>query len=147
VPDDRSPDEAVFMPGRNPLLLVKPILWCQMHCVRQLALATLASNPFDDATPSFFASFEEMVRQATREHVQIVRPFERMSKQRVMALGRHLPLELTFSCLAPIEGMHCGHCNKCAERRLAFRQVKLHDRTRYYQTNAPRQPSRVDSAR
>ena len=24
VPDDASPDEAVFLPGRNPLLLIKP---------------------------------------------------------------------------------------------------------------------------
>ena len=34
-----------------------------------------------------------------------------------MALGRGLPLELTFSCIAPVAGQHCGRCNKCAERR------------------------------
>jgi 7-cyano-7-deazaguanine synthase len=33
VPDDSTPDEAVFMPGRNPLLLIKPALWCQSHGV------------------------------------------------------------------------------------------------------------------
>jgi 7-cyano-7-deazaguanine synthase len=147
VPDDASPDEAVFLPGRNPLLLVKPVLWCQMHGVRRLALATLANNPFDDATPAFFASFEEMFWQATRERVPIIRPFERMSKHRVMELGRNLPLELTFSCLAPVQGIHCGRCNKCAERRLAFRRVKLDDRTRYFQTEVPRQPSSVPAAK
>jgi 7-cyano-7-deazaguanine synthase len=131
VPDDTTPDEAVFMPGRNPLLLVKPALWCRMHGIGQLALATLANNPFDDATPAFFAAFENMIRQATGEGVQIVRPFEGMTKYSVLELGRHLPLELTFSCLAPMSGFHCGRCNKCAERRLAFYQIGASDSTCY----------------
>ena len=40
-----------------------------------------------------------------------------------MALGRGLPLELTFSCISPLRGLHCGHCNKCAERQAAFRDA------------------------
>jgi 7-cyano-7-deazaguanine synthase len=131
VPDDQTPDEAVFMPGRNPLLLIKPVLWCQRHGIRRLALATLENNPFDDATPEFFARFEEMIDQATSYRVEIVRPFERLHKRQVIELGRHLPLELTFSCLAPTGGLHCGQCNKCAERQLAFRQIELADKTRY----------------
>jgi 7-cyano-7-deazaguanine synthase len=147
VPDDSSPDEAVFMPGRNPLLLLKPALWCQRHGISQLALATLASNPFDDATPGFFAAFEEMLRQATDSYLEIVRPFAHLGKDRVMELGRHLPLELTFSCLAPIGGLHCGRCNKCAERRRAFRQIKRADRTRYFHAPKELERSPVDSAK
>jgi 7-cyano-7-deazaguanine synthase len=140
VPDHQTPDEAVFLPGRNPLLLIKPALWCQMHGIRRLALATLANNPFDDATPDFFAAFEAMLERATGDHVEIVRPFERMQKRNVMELGRHLPLELTFSCLSPVEGLHCGRCNKCAERRHAFQQISLADRTCYAAGAAQRQP-------
>jgi 7-cyano-7-deazaguanine synthase len=147
VPDDQTPDEAVFMPGRNPLLLVKPALWCQLHGIDRLALATLANNPFDDATPEFFAAFEAMLGRATQERVEIVRPFESLRKRQVMELGRHLPLELTFSCLAPVDGLHCGRCNKCAERRLAFRQVELADNTRYAHSPAPVRPVRADSTK
>ena len=131
VPDESTPDEAVFMPGRNPLLLIKPVLWCQMHGVGQLAMATLENNPFDDATPKFFESFEQMIQQATGERIEIVRPFERLPKHRVMELGRHLPLELTFSCLSPRGGLQCGQCNKCAERRAGFRRIGAQDLTRY----------------
>jgi 7-cyano-7-deazaguanine synthase len=131
VPDDTTADEAVFMPGRNPLLLVKPALWCQMHGIGRLALATLGNNPFDDATPEFFAAFETMLRRATGELVQIVRPFASMAKRSVLELGRHLPLELTFSCLSPANCRHCGTCNKCAERRLAFREIGRDDPTIY----------------
>jgi len=131
VPDDHSPDEAVFLPGRNPLLLLKPTLWCAMHGVSRLALATLAANPFDDAKPEFFARFEAMIQWATGCDVRIVRPFELLSKRCVMQLGRDTPLELTFSCIAPVAGQHCGHCNKCAERAAAFQHVSDGDPTRY----------------
>jgi 7-cyano-7-deazaguanine synthase len=131
VPDDTTADDAVFMPGHNPLLLLKPALWCQMHGVGQLALASLANNPFDDATPEFFSAFEEMLGSAMPERVQIIRPFAHLSKKCVVQLGRHLPLELTFSCLSPAGGLHCGRCNKCAERRLAFAEIGRDDPTQY----------------
>jgi 7-cyano-7-deazaguanine synthase len=131
VPDNRSPDDAVFLPGRNPLLLLKPALWCVMHGISGLALATLAANPFDDATPEFFARFEAMIAQATGYPFRIVRPFETLSKRCVMKLGQGMPLELTFSCLAPVGGLHCGQCNKCAERAAAFAQWNDADPTHY----------------
>jgi 7-cyano-7-deazaguanine synthase len=131
VPDDHTPDEAVFLPGRNPLLLVKPALWCATRGIEQLALATLSANPFHDATPEFFAHFEAMLISATDKRLEIVRPFERLTKRDVLALGRDLPLELTFSCLSPVRGLRCGHCNKCAERRQGFAAIGLTDQTGY----------------
>ena len=131
VPDDNTPDEAVYLPGHNPLMLIKPVIWCQMHEVPHLTLATLSNNPFADATPMFFARFEEMLREAMGGGVQIARPFEQLTKNQVLEMGRHLPLEHTFSCLAPVEGLHCGRCNKCAERRRAFVEVGINDLTEY----------------
>ena len=52
----------------------------------------------------------------------------------VIALGDGLPLELTFSCIRPIDGLHCGVCSKCAERRDGFRDAGRVDRTRYAET-------------
>lgn len=132
VPDCTTDDDAVYLPGRNPLLLIKPALWCHMHDIGQLALATLAANPFRDATGEFFARFEAMLDEGLGSQVRIVRPLEHLSKSDVMELGRHLPLELTFSCLAPVDGLHCGRCNKCAERHRGFLEVGLADRTRYF---------------
>lgn len=131
VPDEHTADDAVFLPGRNPLLLLKPVLWCHLHGVPRLALATLAGNPFDDAAPEFFAYFQAMIGQATRACIDIVRPFEQMTKQDVMLAGKRLPLEHTFSCLAPEDGLHCGRCNKCAERARAFRLLRVNDPTPY----------------
>jgi len=131
APGAASPDDAVYLPGRNPLLLVKPLVWCAAHGIDRLALAVLKSNPFADATPDFFAAFASAMALATGRRVEVARPFESLSKKEVMRLGEGLPLELTFSCIAPKNGKHCGQCNKCAERAAAFRLAGRGDPTHY----------------
>lgn len=131
VPDSDTPDQAVFLPGRNLLLLAKPALWCHQGGIGQLALGPLKSNPFPDSTPAFYEAYQAVVNQALEGQIRILRPLENLSKAEVMRMGRDLPLEWTFSCLQPVDGLHCGRCNKCAERRRAFRASGLEDRTRY----------------
>jgi 7-cyano-7-deazaguanine synthase len=132
VPAADTPDDAVFLPGRNVLLLAKALLWCHLHDVPQLGLGVLGSNPFPDATPAFFQGFSDTVNRAVDGRVQVWRPFAGLHKREVMQRGRELPLELTFSCIRPIDGQHCGRCNKCAERRHAFRDAGMTDRTPYH---------------
>jgi 7-cyano-7-deazaguanine synthase len=131
IPAADSPDEAVFLPGRNALLLVKAAVWCQLHAVSELAMAPLGTSPFADASEAFFRDFQAAINRGSPRPVKLVRPLGQLTKRQVMALGRGLPLELTFSCLAPSGGLHCGRCNKCAERQAAFRDAGLEDRTRY----------------
>jgi 7-cyano-7-deazaguanine synthase len=132
VPDADSPDEAVFLPGRNVLLLAKAMLWCQLRGVPAVALAPLESNPFPDATPAFFEAYQDVVNRGTGGAVRVLRPYAGLSKVEVMRRGRGLPLEWTFSCIRPVGGRHCGRCNKCAERRRAFADAGLADRTDYH---------------
>jgi len=131
VPDADTPDEAVFLPGRNVLLLAKAILWCHMNHVPAVAMAPLASNPFPDATPEFFRAYESIVNQAVEGSVRVLRPYATLHKSDVMRRAGELPLGLTFSCIRPIGRLHCGRCNKCAERRRAFIDAKLGDPTEY----------------
>jgi 7-cyano-7-deazaguanine synthase len=136
VPDESTPDEAVFLWGRNPLLLVKAMLWCSQHGIPRLALATLSNNPFADAQPAFLEPFQQALATATGATVEIIRPFSHLSKQQALARGEHLPLQLTFSCLAPVEGQHCGQCNKCAERSRGLASLPGGDPTVYAKQQA-----------
>ncbi len=120
TPGASTPDDAVYLPGRNLLLLVKTGLWCKLHGLRQLALGVLGTNPFADATPAFFGHLEAALDCYPPEPLEIVRPLAGMSKRQVMEMGRGFPLAMTFSCIAPCHGLHCGRCNKCAERKAAF---------------------------
>ena len=64
VPDSDSPDAAVFLPGRNLLLLAQAAVWCHLQGVPTLALGLLKGNPFPDSTGAFFASYEAAINQA-----------------------------------------------------------------------------------
>ena len=63
------------------------------------------------------AAFSDLVNQAMQGSVEVRLPFGGMKKIAVMRLGEGLPLEHTFSCINAIKGLHCGKCNKCAERQ------------------------------
>jgi 7-cyano-7-deazaguanine synthase len=131
VPDASAPDDRVFLPGRNVLLLAKSMLWCHRHTVPAIALGSLATNPFPDATPQFFHAIQDVVNQAVNGAVEVRLPFGGMKKTAVMHLGRDLPLQHTFSCIRPVNGLHCGQCNKCAERKRAFTEAGMIDPTQY----------------
>lgn len=131
VPGYDSPDEAVYLPGRNVMLLAKALIWCHLNQVPELALAPLAANPFPDATPAFFTAFQDVVNRAIEGRVQVLWPYLGLNKVEVMRRGRSFPLQYTFSCMNPRHGRHCGACNKCAERRRAFRDAGLDDPTEY----------------
>jgi 7-cyano-7-deazaguanine synthase len=136
IPAADSPDEAVYLPGRNALLIVKAAVWCQLHGIGELAMAPLGTSPFDDASAEFIRDFQAAINRGGQKQIRLSRPFGEMNKREVMALGRGLPLELTFSCISPLRGLHCGRCNKCAERQAAFRNAGMDDRTIYATTGS-----------
>jgi 7-cyano-7-deazaguanine synthase len=131
VPGEESPDEAVYLPGRTLLLAAKAAVWCRLRGISALALGTLASNPFPDSTPGFDRDLEAVFNRALGGPFRLIRPFAGLGKADVLRLGVGLPLWLTFSCLRPVDGLHCGRCNKCAERRRGFREQGRVDRTTY----------------
>jgi 7-cyano-7-deazaguanine synthase len=65
--------------------------------------------------------------------LRIEAPFSPLHKADVIRIGRSLgvPLELTLSCMQPLNGRHCGRCSKCRERIDAFRQAGGQDPTVY----------------
>ncbi len=96
IPGAETPDDAVYLPGRNLLLLIKPTLWCQMYGIGRLALGVLGSNPFDDATEEFFAGVEKVLARLGQPLLKIERPFGQLHKKEVMQLGRYYPFRLGF---------------------------------------------------
>ena len=99
-----------------------------MHTI---ALGTLKGNPFPDSSPEFFDDFAALVQRSMGHSLEIVTPFAGRTKADVLELGRGLALQDTFSCIDPQGGRHCGHCNKCAERRRAFSALQIDDVTEY----------------
>ncbi len=128
-----TPDEDVYLTGRNIILLTKAGIYCAQHGIARIVLGPLAGNPFPDATPEFFDSMARALSLGLAESIRIDAPFAGKHKAEVIALGVELgvPLELTLSCMNPSDGLHCGVCSKCRERRDAFNEAGVQDRTRY----------------
>ena len=128
-----TPDEDVYLVGRNVLLLAKAAILCAREHIGRLVLGPLAGNPFPDAQPAFFAAMGQALALGLNHSVDIVRPFETMHKDAVIALGRTLavPFELTLSCMNPTGRVHCGACSKCRERQQAFAAAGVSDPASY----------------
>ncbi len=131
IPGAKSHDKKVYLPGKNIFLIAKASVFCALRKIHVLALGPLKTNPFPDASPSFFKNIGYVCSQGLNCKLKILTPFLNRSKKEVMKLGSKLPLELTFSCLSPKGLSHCGGCNKCMERKRAFRNVGIVDKTRY----------------
>jgi 7-cyano-7-deazaguanine synthase len=153
-PAYHTPDEDVYLPGRNLILLGKTAVFCAAANLGRITLGTLDHNPFPDASPAFLAAMAAAVSLGLGHNIRIEAPFATLSKADVIRRGSklHMPLELTLSCMnpAPLEAgtlsdtqestisatrhspfRHCGTCSKCRERHDAFLEAGLVDPTDY----------------
>ena len=129
-----TPDEDVYLDGRNIILIAKAAVLCARLGCDRLAMGPLAGNPFPDATPAFFAAMALAMSLGLNHPLEIAAPFAALHKDAVIERGRDLgvPLELTLSCMNPAAGgVHCGACSKCRERQHAFRDAGVEDPTPY----------------
>jgi 7-cyano-7-deazaguanine synthase len=120
-----TPDEDVYLEGRNIVLISKAAVLCARLKIGRLALGPLAGNPFPDATPEFFDAMSRAMTLGLSHPLAITAPLASMHKEDVIRLGRRLgvPLDLTLSCMnpQPPDDAACGKCSKCREREEGFR--------------------------
>lgn len=151
VPGRRAPDSAVFLPGRNLLLLATAGLFCAQHRIGRLWIGLLKGNPFDDARKAFLKGLEALLMSGTGSPVRIRAPLADRTKAQVLRRWKDdVPWGKTFSCLNPPGGRpfgrvpesHCGRCQKCEERRRGFRTAGMADPTEYAAGAASSAPER-----
>ena len=133
-----TPDEDVYIEGRNVVLLAKASIFMARAGLSRVQIGPLAGNPFPDATPAFFDVMGRALSTGLGTTITIEAPFAQMHKADVIRLGAELgvPMELSLSCMQPRDGLHCGTCSKCRERIEGFRDAGVPDLTRYATTTA-----------
>lgn len=129
APGYATPDEDVYIEGRNVVLLSKAAVYMARAGIRTVLLGSLAGNPFPDATPAFFDAMSRALSLGLGSPIAIAAPFAALHKADVIRRGLALgaPMELSLSCMQPHGGRHCGRCSKCRERVEAFRDVGIPD--------------------
>jgi 7-cyano-7-deazaguanine synthase len=134
-PEYHTPDQDVYLPGRNVILLGKASVYCASAHIGRLVLGTLGHNPFPDATPAFRDAMGRALSLGLAHTLQIDAPYASMSKAEVIRRGVTLGVrfDLTLSCMKP-RRRHCGECSKCRERHDAFLEAGIPDPTTYETT-------------
>jgi 7-cyano-7-deazaguanine synthase len=133
-PGYHTPDEDVYLPGRNVILFGKAAVFCAAAGIGRMVIGTLDHNPFPDATPAFRAAMQTALSLGLAHTISIEAPYATRRKADVICRGAELgaPIAATLSCMKPTEGlMHCGLCSKCRERHLAFVEAGVADPTTY----------------
>lgn len=128
-----TPDEDVYLHGRNIALLSKAAVYAASRRISRIVVAPLAGNPFPDATPQFFAALNSAFSLGLAAPIEVAAPFAHLHKEDVVKIGAALgvPFVLTLSCMSPSGTTHCGLCSKCRERRDAFQVAEVPDPTTY----------------
>lgn len=124
-----------YVPFRNAHFLSAAVSWAEVLGAKTVLIGAVEqdSSGYPDCRPAYYAAFQELIRQGTKEGDIIVRtPLIHMHKREIVALGLELaaPLELTWSCYSGSEAA-CGVCESCVLRLRAFEQAGATDPIRY----------------
>ena len=136
-----TPDEDVFLPGRNLVLLTVAGVVAVATGATRIVMGPLAGSPFPDAKPEFFAAMARALSIGLDRPLEIATPFVTWKKADVIRRGLELgvPFDLTRSCMSAGStrsadssyAVHCGLCSKCRERRDGFAAAGITDPTTY----------------
>ncbi len=82
-----TPDEDVYLVGRNIVLLGKAAVYCALTKISRIALGPLAGNPFPDATPEFYEAMARALSLGLAHPIAIETPYRTWDKPDVIRRG------------------------------------------------------------
>ena len=99
-----------------------------------IALASHAGDHtiYPDCRGEFTQSMYNSIRLGTEKGIQLIAPFNKISKTDIVKIGNELNVDFssTYSCYKGKE-KHCGKCGTCIERKEAFQESNVMDPTTY----------------
>jgi 7-cyano-7-deazaguanine synthase len=126
--------QETVVPNRNMILLSLATAWSVALGFAGVAYAAHAGDHaiYADCRPEFADALAAAIALCDDSPQQLLRPFMRLKKDQIAALGAKLdvPLKLTWSCYNG-RALHCGKCGTCTERIEAFARSGIVDPTRY----------------
>jgi len=142
-------DYSVVVPIRNVIFISIASAWAMSMKATLVAYgAHVDDSRYPDCRPEFIRSIstvlnlaeEDGIKQGMRQAVTVWAPvLQGMSKTELLKRGYSILGDKVFdtwSCYTngtKINGnyLHCGLCESCINRKVAFRNAGLHDRTQY----------------
>jgi len=119
------------IPLRNLTLLSFALYQVRHEPGTSLALGTTADNCYRDGSREYFDRCQEVLSLEAGHPVEILTPLIDLNKTQVIQQSDRETLALSFSCVHPSEGRHCGGCIKCGRRKASFQAAGIADPTDY----------------
>lgn len=121
---------STYVPARNTIFLSYALALAEVIGAQEVHYGpnALDAKPYVDCRPEFIAAYQALSNVATAQAVsgnppRIVAPLIDWDKAEIIRQGMRLdaPLELTFSCYDPLNGVAaCGKCDACVLRNEGF---------------------------
>ena len=136
-------DYSVVVPIRNAVFLSIASAWAFSKNAQLVAYgAHKGDQKYPDCRPSFTRLIEQAfnegeidgIKEGLRKKIKVWTPFiAGLSKSDLLKIGyRRLGDEIckTWSCYADTK-IHCGRCESCNNRKAAFLNARIKDKTKY----------------
>jgi 7-cyano-7-deazaguanine synthase len=126
--------EPIIVPFRNGVFIAVAVAYAASTGSNHIFYGAHASdeNSYPDCRKEFYKAFEKAAQLGTELPMLIDAPFGEQPKTELLKKGIELgvPYELTWSCYT--EGpTHCGECESCNNRKKAFTESGITDKTKY----------------
>jgi len=126
--------QPIIVPFRNAIFLSVAVAYAvSIGAARIFYGAQSWDEPFyPDCRREFYKTFEEAAKLGTSKEITIEAPFSDIPKSEIIKLGVDLgvPFHLTWSCYLAGQN-HCGKCESCTNRKVAFQNARIKDDTKY----------------
>ena len=137
IPEGNYDDEnmrSTVVPFRNGIMLSVATGLAESEGLRYVMMANHAGDHaiYPDCRPGFVKAMSEAIQNGTYEGIEIDAPYTGLTKADIARRGKNLGInyEETWSCYKGGEH-HCGKCGTCQERKKAFREAGIDDKTIY----------------
>src|SRR5262249_42775580 len=121
---------STYVPARNTLFLAYAMGFAEVTGAHEIHFGAnlMDANPYPDTRPAYISAFQAVINLATKQAMEgapprLVTPLIHWDKRQIISEGFRLnaPLDLTFSCYAPLSSnLPCHQCDACVLREQAF---------------------------
>ena len=126
--------KATVVPFRNGIMLSIACGFAESMEAEGLVIAAHSGDHaiYPDCREGFMDGMAKAMQEGTYAGIQLLRPFIAIDKAEIAAEGAKLEVDYsqTWSCYKG-QGIHCGACGTCIERREAFILAGVEDPTEY----------------
>ena len=134
IPITEKFSQPIIVPFRDGVFLAIAVAYGSSIGAEKIFYGAQGSDQenYPDCREIFYKAFEKASEIGTEQQITINAPFNKLMKSEILKLGHKLgvPFNQTWSCYHN-EPIHCGKCESCNNRKMAFKEAKIKDPITY----------------